>query len=136
MLFSMDDKTSIIEPPSHDPETGKFAKGNRLSPGRPKGSIHKLTALKHEILNEDSQKKIVGVFREMLESPKEGTRLEALKIAVQLIPREDRIQHEIAQLTLQKVVHAKAYTGPITCPKCNHSIDLDDNGQPKPCWFT
>lgn len=87
----------------------------KRSPGRPKGKQNRLTELKQHLLRDSAREKVIGVFNDMLDSPREQVRIEALKIAVSLIPREDKIQHEIAQLVLTKQVIVAS------CPHCGHN---------------
>ena len=95
--------------------------------GRPLGMPNRWTRLKRELADAFEDAKGVQVFRDFLESKKPRERMEVLKIVASLMPREDRLQHEIAQVVLNKVTLAPASS--VTCPKCNHHIDLQQAGK-------
>jgi hypothetical protein len=91
---------------------GDFA-GN--SPGRPKGSKNRFTALKQDLADESIGQKVKAEFDAALTSNNQRTRFEAVKLFFTLFPREDKLQHEIAQLVMNKtVVHT-------TCNVCGHN---------------
>ena len=84
--------------------------------GRGMGRSTALNDLKRRLGSELFQERIVGIWADLLEGSKRE-RLEALKIAVSLLPREDKLQHEIAQVIINKEI-TRAPSAPVACVGC------------------
>ena len=84
--------------------------------GRGMGRSTALNDLKRRLGSELFQERIVGIWADLLEGSKRE-RLEALKIAVSLLPREDKLQHEIAQVIINKEI-TRPRAEPIPCTAC------------------
>lgn len=92
---------------------GRFAPGNQIYGSR-KGSPNKFNELKSEILDRGRKESIVSIWDEWLRSTNKRERYEACKIALQLMPREDKVEHEGGDVLIQKQIITTK------CAKCGH----------------
>lgn len=109
---------------------GQFQKGQKNSAGRPKGIKNQLLDLKHSLLDGRRADLIRSVFDKFLTSSNRREQIEVLKLSMQLLPREDKLQHEIASLVMNKTIEVQCDHTDITCPKCLHHIDLRTHTEP------
>lgn len=98
---------------------GKYLKGG---PGRPIGSGNRFATLKNELATATNQRLVLDIWQDMLNGSKTDRR-EALKLAFQLLPREDKLQHELAELVINKNVLVTK------CHKCGHDPDTCNTTQ-------
>ena len=92
-------------------------------PGRPPGTKNRFTLIKQQLSDKEYSDEVLAIFKDWLESKSPRDQREAAKLYFSLFPREDKVEQQISQLVVNKVIHQPAPKN-VECPKCKCSIDL------------